>query len=437
MTASTPLDTILARLLTLHPRKIDLSLDRIARLLDVLGRPQDRLPPVIHIAGTNGKGSTLAFLRAMLEASGARVHTYTSPHLVRFNERIRLGGTLVSDEALIAALEECERVNAVAPITFFEITTAAAFFLFAREPADWLLLETGLGGQYDATNVVEAPAATIITSVSHDHAEFLGTDLAGIGREKAGIFKRDAPAIVAEQGDLVRDVLEREARRAGAPLRLADRDFHAREELGRLVYEDARGLLDLPVPKLFGRHQHRNAAAAIATLRWVAPSLESAAYERGMTNVSWPARLQRLGPGPLVTRAPAGSEVWVDGGHNADGGRVVAEAMGAIEEIASAPLVLVCGTLSTKETDKFLAAFSGLARSVFAVPITTSESGRLPEDVAAIAESQGLEAEATAALFDALARIAARRWETPPRILVTGSLYLAGEALRENGVALT
>ena len=433
---SPPLDIILARLLTLHPRKIDLSLDRIVRLLDALGQPHHRLPPVIHIAGTNGKGSTLAFLRAILEASGARVHAYTSPHLIRFNERIRLAGALVSDEMLIATLEECERVNAGAPITFFEITTAAACLLFAREPADWLLLETGLGGRYDATNVVSAPAATIITSVSHDHAEFLGTDLAGIAREKAGIFKRDAPAIVAEQTDLVRNVLELEARRTGVPLRLADRDFHAREELGRLVYEDERGLLDLPVPRLFGRHQHRNAAAAIAALRWIGPSLAGAAYERGLATVSWPARLQRLGPGPLVARAPVGSEVWVDGGHNADGGRVVAEAVGAIEEIASAPLVLVCGTLSTKETDKFLAAFSGLARRVFAVPITTSESGRSPQDVTAIARAQGLEAEAAADLSDAFLRIAARRWEAPPRILVTGSLYLAGEALRENGVVL-
>ena len=435
--SSSLLDTTLARLLTLHPRKIDLSLDRIERLLDVLGRPQDQLPRTIHLAGTNGKGSTLAFLRAILEASGARVHAYTSPHLIRFNERIRLGGSLVSDSALIAALEECERANAGAPITFFEITTAAAFYLFAREPADWLLLETGLGGRYDATNVVPHPAATIITSVSHDHAEFLGTDLLGIAREKAGIFKRDAPTIVAEQGDLVRDTLEREAFRTRAPLRLADRDFHAREELGRLVYEDERGLLDLPVPKLFGRHQHRNATAATATLRWIAPDIGSDAFERGMTGVSWPARLQRLGPGPLVARAPVGSEVWIDGGHNADGGRVVAEAVGAIEEISSAPLVLVCGTLATKETDKFLAAFAGVARRVFAVPIAGSESGRSPDEVAAIATAQGIEAEATGALVDAFAKIAARRWEKPPRVLITGSLYLAGEALRENGVVLT
>ena len=392
---------------------------------------------MIHIAGTNGKGSTLAFLRAILEASGARVHAYTSPHLIRFNERIRLAGVLVTDEDLTAALAECERVNAGAPITFFEITTAAAFLLFSRHPADWLLLETGLGGRYDATNVVAAPAASIITSVSHDHAEFLGTDLLGIAREKAGIFKHDCPAIVAEQSDDVRDVLEREARRAGVPLRMAGRDFFVSEERGRLVFEDERGLLDLPVPKLFGRHQHRNAAAAIAALRWIAPQLHQTEFERGLMNVTWPARLQRLAAGPLVAQAPRGSEVWIDGGHNADGGRVIAEAMGEIEEIASAPLVLVCGTLSTKETDKFIAAFHGLAHRVFAVPISGEHGARSADEVAAIAVSEGLEAEATTGLADAFLKIAQRAWEKPPRILIAGSLYLAGEALRDNNVALT
>ena len=432
----TSLDALLARLLTLHPRKIDLSLERLARLLDALGSPQAKLPPTIHVAGTNGKGSTLAFTRAILEASGARVHVYTSPHLIRFNERIRLAGTLVSDEELTIALEECERANAGAPITFFEITTAAAFLLFSRHSSDWLLLETGLGGRYDATNVVAAPAATIITSVSHDHAEFLGTDLLGIAREKAGIFKRDCPAVVAEQSDDVRNVLEREARRAGAPLRVANRDFFVSEERGRFVFEDERGLLDLPVPKLFGRHQHRNAAAAIAALRWIAPHLHQTEFERGLMNVTWPARLQRLAAGPLVAQAPHGSEVWVDGGHNADGGRVIATAMGDAEEIASVPLVLVCGTLSTKETDKFLSAFSGLARRVFAVPIAGDHGGRSADEVVEIAVAQGLDAEAATGIADALARIGRRSWERPPRILITGSLYLSGEALAANGVVL-
>ena len=436
MTVDLTLDQLLARLLTLHPRKIDLSLERLARLLAALGNPQDRLPPTIHVAGTNGKGSTLAFARAILEAAGARVHVYTSPHLLRFNERIRLGGTLVGDADLTAALDECERVNAGAPITFFEITTAAAFLLFSRTAADWLLLETGLGGRYDATNVVMRPAATIITSISHDHAEFLGTDLLGIAREKAGIFKRDAPAVVAAQDGLVRDVLEREARRAGAPLRVADRDFFITEELGRLVFEDERGLLDLPLPRLPGRHQHRNAAGAIVALRWIAPHLEPAAFEKGMGAI-WPARLQRLGPGPLVARAPVGAEVWVDGGHNADGARAVATAMGDIEEIASAPLVLVCGTLSTKDTAGVLAAYAGVARRLFAVPVAGEHGARTPDEIVALAGGVGLEAEATGGLADAFDRIAARKWGTPPRILITGSLYLAGEGLHANGVVLT
>lgn len=437
MGSSPRLEAALARLLALHPRKIDLSLGRIERLLDALGRPQDRLPPTIHVAGTNGKGSTLAFARAILEAAGERVHVYTSPHLVRFNERVRLGGVLVDDDALLDALEECERVNAGAPVTYFEITTAAAFLLFARAPADWLLLETGLGGRLDSTNVVERPAATIITSISHDHAEFLGTELAGIAREKAGILKRGAPAFTAEQPDAVMRVLEGQARRVGAPLSVAGRDFQAREELGRLVFEDERGLLDLPRPKLFGRHQHGNAALAIAALRAVASRLPSAAYEEGVLAAQWPARLQRLGRGPLAALAPTGAELWVDGGHNADGGRVVAEAIGDMEEIASAPLVLICGTLANKDTAGFLAPFAGLARLVVAVPVGGEHAARPPADIAAIARERGLLADEAASLQDAFAAIRARAWERPPRILIAGSLYLAGEVLAAHGMIPT
>ncbi len=266
-------DAILSRLLTLHPKKIDLSLGRTERLLEALGRPDLRLPPTIHVAGTNGKGSTIAFLRAMLEAAGQRVHVYTSPHLIRFNERIRLGqeggGRLVSDERLSAVLERCEEANGGQPITFFEVTTAAAFSLFAETPADWLLLETGLGGRFDATNVIKSPKATIVTSVSLDHMEFLGDTVEKIAFEKAGIFKRGAPAIIGFQSEGAERVLEREARRVGAPLSVAGQDFDVREENGRLVFEDARGLLDLPLPRLAGRHQHLNAAGAIAALRAV------------------------------------------------------------------------------------------------------------------------------------------------------------------------
>ncbi|HEY3886541.1 MAG TPA: folylpolyglutamate synthase/dihydrofolate synthase family protein, partial [Vicinamibacterales bacterium] len=326
-----PTDAITARFAPLHPRLVDLSLGRIERLLADLGSPEMRTPPVIHVAGTNGKGSTVAFMRAILEAAGKRVHVYTSPHLVRFNERIRLAGDLVDDARLDAALDECERVNAGRAISVFEITTAAAFLLFSETPADFLLLEVGLGGRFDATNVIPHPAATVVTPVSMDHPEFLGATVDKIAFEKAGILKAGAPAIIAAQTQDALHVLEREAIRVGAPRRLEDRDYFMRCENGRLVFEDERGLLDLPKPRLAGRHQFGNAAAAIETLRIVAPDLQPVAFERGLLEASWPARLQRLRSGPLVDRAPKGAEIWLDGAHNEAGRRVVAEAMADFE----------------------------------------------------------------------------------------------------------
>ncbi len=426
---SVRLDAVLARLLELHPRKIDLSLERIERLLAALGSPQRRLPPTIHVAGTNGKGSTVAFLRAIVERAGQSAHVYTSPHLVRFNERIRIAGRLVDDAALIAALEHCERVNAGETITFFEITTAAAFHLFAQTPADWLLLETGLGGRVDATNVVAAPAATVVTPVSIDHAEFLGDTVERIAREKAGVFKRGAPAIIGFQTDGPRAVLEREAARAGAPRIVADRDFFVRAERGRLVYEDEAGLLDLPAPRLAGAHQYENAATAIATLRRVAPHLPAHAFEDGMGAVVWPARLQHLTKGRLKDMAPPGADLWLDGGHNEDGARAVAAAMAEFEERASAPLVLVCGLLASKDARGFLAHFSGLACEVVAVPVEGDHYGRAPADVAGVARALGFAASQAPDVAGALRLIAARDWPRPPRILVCGSLYLAGAAL--------
>ena len=430
-------DAILSRLLGLHPKKIDLSLGRTERLLEALGRPELRLPPTIHVAGTNGKGSTLAFLRAMLEASGARVHVYTSPHLLRFNERIRLGadggGRLIDDDRLTEALQDCERANGALPITFFEITTAAAFHVFARAPADWLLLETGLGGRYDATNVIAAPKAAIVTSVSLDHLEFLGDTVEKIAFEKAGIFKRGAPAIIGFQSDAARKVLEREARRAGAPLIVAGEDFHMREENGRLVFEDERGLLDLPLPRLAGRHQHQNAAAAIAALRAVAPSLPTAAVETGLTRAEWPARLQRLLRGKIVDLAPPGAEIWLDGGHNEDGARVLAEAMAEFEERSPRPLVLICGAQTTKDVRAFLRHFSGLARRVIAAPVVGEHKSWAPEDVAGAARAEGMEAEAATSVEDALALVRGRGFDQPPRILIAGSLYLAASVLAANG----
>lgn len=430
-------DAILKRLSSLHPKKIDLSLDRIELLLEALGRPQDRLPPVIHVAGTNGKGSTIAFLRAMLEAAGRRVHVYTSPHLVRFHERIRLGeaggGRLVDEDRLAATLEACELANAGRPITLFEMTTAAALKLFAEAPADVLLLEVGLGGRYDATNVVDRPLATIVTPVSMDHVEFLGDTIEKIAFEKAGILKRGAPAVVGPQTDAAQRVLEREALRVGAPLVVAGRDFTIREEHGRLLFEDEAGLLDLPLPRLVGRHQQSNAASAIAALRRVLPDLEPGAVERGLQTADWPARLQRLARGALADQIPAGAELWLDGGHNEDGGRALGQAMADLEDKATRPLILVCGTLTTKDTTAFLRAFAGLAQEVIAVPVEGDHAGRPARDVAACAEAAGLPAAACQSVEAALAFLRARSWATPPRVLIAGSLYLAGAVLAANG----
>lgn len=432
------IESIVARLMALHPKRIDLSLDRVQRLLAALGHPERKLPPVIHVAGTNGKGSTIAFLRAILEAAGKRVHAYTSPHLVRFNERFRIGasgeGHLVSDDELSAILEECERANAGAPITAFEITTAAGLLIFARHPADVLLMEVGLGGRLDATNVIDHPLATIITRISIDHTDFLGDSLEKIAAEKAGILKRGVPAVIASQNREALAVIERQAGRLGAPLKIAGEDWTATEERGRLVYQDEAGLLDLPAPRLYGRHQFENAGLAIAALRATRQfAIPGAAFDAGMTKAEWPARLHRLAHGRLVELAPAGSELWLDGGHNPDGGRAVAAALADLEERVSRPLVLVVGMLASKDCEGFLSNFAGLARRLIAVPIPGAEKGLSPETVADIARSIGLSATSRDNLAEAFDAARKLDLEPPPRILITGSLYLAGEVLRENG----
>jgi dihydrofolate synthase/folylpolyglutamate synthase len=425
-------DAITSRFAPLHPRLVDLSLGRIERLLADLGHPEAKTPPVIHVAGTNGKGSTVAFMRAILEAAGKRVHVYTSPHLVRFNERIRLAGQLVDDARLDEALDECERVNAGQAISVFEITTAAAFLLFSRTPADYLLLEVGLGGRFDATNVIAEPAASVITPVSMDHPEFLGATVDKIAFEKAGILKAGVPAIIAAQDEQALRVIEREAIRLRAPRHLEGREYSVRGENGRLVYEDEAGLLDLPKPRLPGRHQFGNAAAAIAALRVVAPDLPPSAFDLGLAQAQWPARLQRLRGGPLISRAPAGAEVWLDGAHNEAGGRVLAEAMADFEEAAPRPLVMICGTLSTKDTGAFLAHFKGLAREVIAVPIPGEHVARPADEVAAFAARAGLAARVAPSVAAALDELATQDWPQPPRILIAGSLYLAGAVLEQN-----
>ena len=434
----TPIDSIVARLTALHPKLIDLSLDRMWRILAALDHPQRKLPPVIHVAGTNGKGSTIAFMRAILEAAGLCVHVYTSPHLVRFNERFRLGaereGRLVSDAELGDALRECERVNAGAPITVFEITTAAALLLFARNAADVLLLEVGMGGRLDATNVIDRPLASVITPVSFDHAEHLGDTLGKIAAEKAGILKPAVPAIVAAQPREALAAIERVAARAKAPVKIAGEDWTATEERGRLVYQDAAGLLDLPAPRLYGRHQFENAGVAIAALRTLGDfELAQNAFEAGIAKADWPARMQRLSHGRLLALCPPGSELWLDGGHNADGARAVANALADLEERVSRPLVLVIGMLSSKDCESFLKNFTGLARRVVAVPIPRQEKSFPAAFIADAARAVGIPAQGANDLDAALAAIAQFGLEPAPRILIAGSLYLAGAVLDANG----
>ncbi len=425
---------LMARFLALHPKKIDLSLSRMEQILPKLGNPHLRLPTTIHVAGTNGKGSTIAFMRAMLEAAGKRVHVYTSPHLVRFHERIRLAGTLVAEDRLVEAFTRCEEVNGGDPITVFEMTTAAALLLFAETPADVLLLEVGLGGKYDATNVIDKPAATVVTPVSLDHMEYLGDTIAKIAGEKAGILKRGAPAIFAEQSAEGRAILEAEARRIrSGPVLVGGQDFRTYEEHGRLIFQDTEGMMDLPLPRLGGRHQHLNAGTAIAALRAVyGDAISESAIARGLQSVDWPGRLQRL-TGNVLRLAPEGAEIWLDGGHNQDGGRVLSAAIAEMNGVRPRPLVMIAGMLSTKDSTAFLGCFRGMAEELHAIGITGQDAARSAEDVADQARKAGLTAMVASSLAEGLSRIADKNWPAPPRILITGSLYLAGEVLAFDG----
>lgn len=429
---------MLGALMALHPKRIDLSLGRIEQLLERLGRPQDRLAPVIHIAGTNGKGSTVAFLRAILEAQGHAVHVYTSPHLVRFNERIRLAasgrGKLADDATLVAAIEHVGKVNDGEPITYFEVTTAVALHLFAENPADYTILEVGLGGRFDATNVIGTPLACAIAPVSYDHAEFLGSDLAGVAAEKAGILKPGVPGIIGPQNEHALAMIGVEADAAGAPLMIHGQDWTAFEERGRLVYQDEDGLIDLPMPRLAGQHQIDNAGLAIATLRRAGARLDHGAIEAGLRRANWPARLQRLRQGPLVALAPEGSEIWLDGGHNPAAGAVLAETMAEFEERVSKPLVIIAGMQTTKDPHGFFAPFAGLARHVLSVPVPGTDASFDAELLADAAMAADLPARAMADVRSALTSLGkGGKAGNGPRILICGSLYLAGAVLKENG----
>ncbi len=423
-------DAILSRLLTLHPNKlIDLSLGRIERLLAELGHPERNLPPVIHVAGTNGKGSTIAHMRAFLEAGGHKVHVFTSPHLVHFRERIRLAGTLVSNAELNRALEHCEQVNAGQPITYFEITTAAALYLFAQEKADYLLLEVGLGGRADATNVIAEPLGTIITPVSLDHVEFLGPTIGEIAHEKAGILKKGAPAVIARQPDEAHAAIAREAAKLGVTPFWGGQDFDGFHQNGRLTYQDEEGLLDLPPSKLAGPFQYENASIAIAAIRHFNLPVSNADIEKGLGAVDWPGRLMPLKKGSLRDLLPPSHELWLDGGHNEAGGRVLAEAMHDMQTRTPRPLVLIMGTYASKDAASYLAHFGDLPRKVFTVRIPGERASWTARELAEMAEQQGLEARPMRSVKQAL--LAAR--EVPnARVVICGGIFLAGSVLEQN-----
>ncbi len=423
MTAASS-DVILDRMMALHPKIIDLTLDRVWRLLAALDNPQVKLPPVIHIAGTNGKGSTQAMIRAGLEGAGLRAHAYTSPHLARFHERIRLAGELIAEPALSAVLDECYAANGGENITYFEITTCAALLAFSRAHADYTLLEVGLGGRLDATNVIEKPAVTVITPISIDHQQFLGDTLAEIAAEKAGIIKRGIPCVVGPQTDEVMEVIERTAARLGAPLIAHGQNWLVNQENDRLVFQDETGLCDLPMPNLIGAHQVQNAGTALAVLRYL--QFGETGYDAAVTNAKWPARMQRLKTGPLVQAAP-NAELWLDGGHNAAAGGALAD---VLEKLPQRPTHMICGMLNTKDVTGYLSPLAKRIESLTAVSIPGEPNTLSAEDTAAAAAKVNLPATTADSVQNALEDITST--DPHARVLICGSLYLAGNVLREN-----
>lgn len=416
-------DHLLKRMMALHPKIIDLTLDRMWRILGALDDPQTRIPPVIHVAGTNGKGSTQAMIRAGLEGAGFSVHAYTSPHLARFHERIRLAGALIDEDHLSRTLDICLAANGPDPITYFEITTAAAFHAFARTPADYTLLEVGLGGRLDATNVIEAPALTIITPVDLDHQQFLGDTLEAIAGEKAGIIKRGVPVVIGPQHEAALEVIEAKAARLGAPVIAHGQHWHVATERGRLIFQDETGLLDLPMPALAGPHQMQNAGAAIAAMR----TLGIGNPEAAMTNAVWPARMQKLRHGPLTEAAP-GAEIWLDGGHNPHAARAISS---TLEALPDRPTHLICGMLNTKDVTGYMKPLVGLADTLTAVSIPNQTATLSADETAQVARATGMTAKTAASVEAALSGIVSH---TPhARVLICGSLYLAGEVLKANG----
>jgi len=430
MDAASQVDAALDRLTHLFPKLIDLSLDRMHRLLADLGNPERRLPPVIHIAGTNGKGSTVAAMRAVLESSGYKVHVYTSPHIVRFAERIRLVGSLVDETLLLSLLEHVEEVNAGRPITFFEVTTAVAFLAFARIPADVTLLETGLGGRFDATNVVARPIVTALSSISMDHMQYLGDTLAAIAAEKAAIMKPGVPCVSVAQEPEALAVIADYARTIGAPLKLQDRDWRIRSPReGSFAFEGEAVQWPAPAPSLPGRHQYENSGLALAALEQTGLPIPPFAVRSGLRNIDWPARAQHLKKGPLARMLPSGWELWLDGGHNEGAGRVIADL--AAERWSDAPLHIICGMLSTKAAPDFLRHLKAHAASFTAVGIHNA-AAYAPEELSAAARAAGVADPVTAPSPEEALRSIVANGTRRSRVLICGSLYLAGEVLREN-----
>jgi dihydrofolate synthase/folylpolyglutamate synthase len=421
-------DRVLERLGRLHPKLIDLSLGRVERLLAALDNPQEKLPPVIHVAGTNGKGSTVATLRACLEAGGYRVHVFTKPHLVRFHERIRLVGRLIDEDALVALLEECEHANGGEPITYFEITTVAAFLAFARMPADIVLLETGLGGRLDATNVIRRPAVTAITPISLDHQAFLGDTIAAIAGEKAGILKSGVPAVIGPQPEEAEAVFEARANELGAPLLRWNREWRCAAAGDGMRFSGRHWRYDLPLPSLLGAHQIVNAGTAIACLEQLRDfPLSPESIAKGLRQIEWPARLQRLTRGPLVQMMPPSWELWLDGGHNPGAGAVLGEFIAGWHD---RPLYLVAGMMNTKDAAGFLGPLAPHTKALAAVAIPGEQNALPAEAIAAAARSVGLIATTAASVEGALGGF--MLGSSGGRVLLCGSLHFAGTVLAEN-----
>lgn len=426
-------DLILDRMKRFHPRVIDLTLDRVWRLLAALGHPEQKVAPVIHIAGTNGKGSTLAMICAGLEAAGKTTNAYTSPHLVRFHERIRLNNQLITESSLNKLLDECVQANNNENITFFEITTCAALLAFSRNKADYTLLEVGLGGRLDATNVIDYPALSIITPISLDHQQYLGETIQEIATEKAGIIKHKTPVITGPQAPEVMAVIEARAERMSAPIHAYGQHWQVYQEAGRMIYQDERGLLDLPLPRLVGAHQIHNAGAAIAALRLL--NIQEEACTAGLNNVSWPARMQRLHKGPLIDIAPR-AEIWLDGGHNAAGAQAVANTLHEMDRRIKLSgnqrldTYIICAMLNTKDVKSYMESLLKVAKKLYAITIPEEQNTLSAQQTCEAAKSVGMNADIADNAEQAVATII----KTSPdaRILICGSLYLAGNILRKN-----